>query len=89
MAVTEDATLAKVPSGLDPTAAAALPTAGVTALEIVTSLEPLTDKIVPIVGAGGGVGSFATQFAVNAGARVIASSCRRSQGSSSTTCRRR
>jgi NADPH:quinone reductase-like Zn-dependent oxidoreductase len=72
VAVTEDATLAKVPSGLDPTAAAALPTAGVTALEIVTSLEPLADTTVLIVGAGGGVGSFATQFAVNAGAHVIA-----------------
>jgi NADPH:quinone reductase-like Zn-dependent oxidoreductase len=35
-------------------------------------LEPLRGKTVLIVGAGGGVGSFATQFAVNAGARVIA-----------------
>jgi len=35
-------------------------------------LEPLDGKTVLIVGAGGGVGSFATQFAANAGARVIA-----------------
>ena len=35
-------------------------------------LEPLTGKTVLIVGAGGGVGSFATQFAVNAGGNVIA-----------------
>jgi NADPH2:quinone reductase len=72
VAVTEDAPLAKVPSGLDPEVAAALPTSGVTALQIVTSLEPLADKTVLMVGAAGGVGSFATQLAVNAGAHVIA-----------------
>jgi NADPH:quinone reductase len=49
-----------------------LPTAGGAGLALVTSVEPLADKTVLIVGAGGGVGSFATQFAVNAGARVIA-----------------
>ena len=37
-----------------------------------TVLAPLTGKTFLIIGAGGGVGSFATQFAVNAGARVIA-----------------
>jgi len=36
-------------------------------------LEPLAGKTVLIVGAGGGAGSFATQFAANAGASVIAS----------------
>ena len=35
-------------------------------------LEPLAGKTVLIVGAGGGAGSFATQFAANAGASVIA-----------------
>jgi len=59
-----------VPKGLDPAVAAALPTAGVTALEIVESLEPLVGKIVLIVGAAGGVGSFATQLAANAGAHT-------------------
>jgi NADPH2:quinone reductase len=72
VAVTEDAPLARVPDGLDPVVAAALPTAGGTGLALVASLEPLAGKTVLIVGAGGGVGSFATQFAVNAGARVIA-----------------
>ena len=72
VAVPEDATLARVPKGLDPVVAAALPTAGATALEIVESLEPLVGKIVLIVGAAGGVGSFATQLAANAGAHVIA-----------------
>jgi NADPH:quinone reductase-like Zn-dependent oxidoreductase len=72
VAVTEDAPLARVPDGLDAELAAALPTAGGTALQIVASLEPLADKTVLIVGAGGGVGSFATQLAVSAGAHVIA-----------------
>jgi NADPH:quinone reductase-like Zn-dependent oxidoreductase len=72
VAVAEDAPLAKVPAGLDDTVAAALPTAGGAGLELVDLLEPLTDKTLLIVGAGGGVGSFATQFAVNAGGKVIA-----------------
>ena len=72
VAVTEDAPLAPVPDGLDPVVAAALPTAGSTALDIVQLLEPLAGKTVLIVGAAGGVGSFATQFAANAGAHVIA-----------------
>lgn len=65
----QDAPLARIPAGLDPVTAAALPTAGVTALEIAESLAPLDGKIVLIVGAAGGVGSFVTQFAAQAGAR--------------------
>ena len=72
VAVTEDAPLARVPGGLDDVVAAALPTAGGAGLALVDLLEPLADKTVLIVGAGGGVGSFATQFAANAGASVIA-----------------
>ena len=72
VAVTEDAPLARVPSGLDDVVAAALPTAGGAGLALVDLLEPLADKTVLIVGAGGGVGSFATQFAANAGGNVIA-----------------
>ena len=72
VAVTEDAPLARVPTGLDDVVAAALPTAGGAGLALVDLLKPLTDKTVLIVGAGGGVGSFATQFAANAGGNVIA-----------------
>jgi len=72
VAVREDAPLARVPVGLDDVVAAALPTAGGAGLALVDLLEPLTDKTVLIVGAGGGVGSFATQFAVKAGGKVIA-----------------
>jgi NADPH:quinone reductase len=72
VAVTAEAPLASVPKGLDLIEAAAVPTVGGTGLTLVESLEPLEDKTVLFVGAGGGVGSFATQYAVIAGARVIA-----------------
>jgi len=72
VAVTEDAPLARLPEGLDPIVAAALPTAGVTELQIVESLGQLTGKTVLMVGAAGGVGSFAMQLAAQAGAHVIA-----------------
>jgi NADPH:quinone reductase len=72
VAAPEDSPLARVPAGVDPAVAAAVPTTGMTGLAIVESLEPLSGKSMLIVGAGGGVGSFATQFAVEAGARVIA-----------------
>ena len=72
VAVTEDAPVARVPSGLEDVVAAALPTAGGAGLALVDLFETLTDKTVLIVGAGGGVGSFATQFAANAGGNVIA-----------------
>jgi NADPH:quinone reductase len=72
VAVTESAPLAPVPRGLDPIVAAALPTAGGAALAIVESLGPLGGKTLLLVGAAGGIGSFATQFAANAGAQLIA-----------------
>jgi NADPH:quinone reductase len=68
----QDAPLARIPAGLDAVTAAALPTVGVTALAIAELLAPLDGKIVLIVGAAGGVGSFLTQFAAQAGAHVDA-----------------
>jgi NADPH:quinone reductase len=70
--VSEDAPLAALPPGLDPMVAATLPTAAGTALDIVDLLEPLHGKTLLIVGDGDGIGSFATQFAANEGAHVIA-----------------
>ncbi|HWC39108.1 MAG TPA: NADP-dependent oxidoreductase [Acidimicrobiales bacterium] len=72
VAVTAEAPLAPVPEGLGLVEAAAVPTVGGTGLTLVESLEPLEDKTVLIVGAGGGVGTFATQYAVSAGAEVLA-----------------
>jgi NADPH:quinone reductase len=72
VAVTAEAPLARVPDGVDLVVAAAVPTAGLSGLGLVEFVEPLDDQVVLIIGAAGGVGTFATQFAVNAGARVIA-----------------
>jgi NADPH2:quinone reductase len=72
VAVSQDAPLARIPVGLDPVTAAALPTVGVTAMQIAESLMPLDGKIALIVGAAGGIGSFLTQFAAQAGAHVDA-----------------
>jgi NADPH:quinone reductase-like Zn-dependent oxidoreductase len=72
VAVFEDAPLALVPDGLDLVVASALPTAGMAGLSLVEPLGSLTGKTALIVGAGGGVGTFATQFAVDAGGHVIA-----------------
>ncbi len=73
VAVNEDAPLALLPDGLDFVVASALPTAGMAGLSLVEDVpEPLAGKTLLIVGAGGGVGTFATQFAVDAGALVIA-----------------
>jgi NADPH:quinone reductase-like Zn-dependent oxidoreductase len=46
VAVTEDAPLARVPSGLDDVVAAALPTAGGAGLALVDLLDPLAEKTV-------------------------------------------
>jgi len=67
-----DSTLVRIPPRIDAAVAASVPTVGMTGLSIVESLAPLDGKSVLIVGAAGGVGSFATQFAVQSGAHVIA-----------------
>lgn len=72
VAAPEDAPLARVPRGLDPVVAASLPTPGVTALSIADLLQPLSGKTTLVVGATGAVGSFFTQFAAQAGARIVA-----------------
>jgi NADPH:quinone reductase-like Zn-dependent oxidoreductase len=72
VAASADAPLAQVPAGLDPVTAAALPTAGGTAMAIAESLAPLAGKTALIVGASGGVGSFLTQLAAQAGAHIDA-----------------
>ena len=71
VAVSQDANLAPVPHGMDLVTAAAMPTAGGTALDIAGRLGPLSGKTVLINGAAGGIGSFVTQVAARAGASVI------------------
>ncbi len=65
-------TVAKIPDGVDFATAAALPTAGLTALQIIRDfVQAKAGMTILIHGAAGGVGSFASQIAKNKGARVI------------------
>jgi NADPH2:quinone reductase len=70
--ITEDLSIAKVPEGVDLATAGAAPLAGIAALMSVDAAELSAGHVVLIVGATGGVGSFAVQLAAGAGARVIA-----------------
>jgi NADPH:quinone reductase-like Zn-dependent oxidoreductase len=64
--------LAVLPDSVDFGPAAALPVAGVTALQALRALGPVVGRRVLITGASGGVGRFAVQLAARAGAHVIA-----------------
>jgi NADPH:quinone reductase-like Zn-dependent oxidoreductase len=63
---------AVVPDGVDLVDAAALPGAGVTALQAIRRLGPLLGRRVLVTGASGGVGRFAVQLAALSGAHVVA-----------------
>jgi NADPH:quinone reductase-like Zn-dependent oxidoreductase len=63
---------ARVASGVDVAAAGAAPLAGITAMAAIEALQVSSGDRVLIVGATGGVGSFATQLAAHAGATVVA-----------------
>lgn len=69
--VRADAAVRK-PATIDHAQAAALPLAGLAALAAVEALDPQSAETIVIIGATGGVGSFATQLIVGRGARVIA-----------------
>ena len=64
--------VAAKPAGISAVEAASIPLAGITALMCVEAVDASAGDIVLIVGASGGVGSFATQLAVQRGAHVIA-----------------
>jgi NADPH2:quinone reductase len=63
---------AKRPEDLPVQVAAALPTAGGTALAAVEALDAKPGDTIAIVGAAGGVGGFATQLAAQRGIHVVA-----------------
>jgi NADPH2:quinone reductase len=65
-------TVTRKPPSLDHTVAAAIPTAGVTALNMADALQLSEGQTVVAVGATGGVGSFFVQLAARRGARVVA-----------------
>ena len=64
--------VAILPDSVDFGAAAALPVAGVTALQALRALGHVVGRRVLVTGASGGVGRFAVQLAARAGAHVIA-----------------
>jgi NADPH:quinone reductase-like Zn-dependent oxidoreductase len=64
--------LALKPASLDWDVAAAIPLAASTALDAVDAVDPKPGDTLLIMGATGGVGSFALQLAAQRGARVIA-----------------
>jgi NADPH:quinone reductase-like Zn-dependent oxidoreductase len=65
-------TVARIPSSVDFATAAALPTAGSTALQIIRDVVAGKPGMTILIhGAAGGVGSYASQISRNLGARVI------------------
>ena len=74
--VPEDNFVARKPVGVNLAAAGAAPLAGITALSALDALGVSEGDTVLVVGANGGVGSFAVQLAANAGATVIAPALR-------------
>jgi NADPH2:quinone reductase len=64
--------LARTPDGVSDEQAAALPTAGVTALRTIELLSVSAGQLLVIMGATGGVGGYAVQIARSRGAQVIA-----------------
>ncbi|MEA2509171.1 MAG: hypothetical protein QOG21_1253 [Actinomycetota bacterium] len=63
--------IASKPDGVPHESAAAIPTAGVTALMLLNALEPVEGQVILAIGTTGGVGSYFVQLAAQRGARVI------------------
>jgi NADPH:quinone reductase-like Zn-dependent oxidoreductase len=70
-ATASTATIAKRPVAVSEVSAAALPLAGVSALMSVEAAALRPNDVVVIVGASGGIGSYAVQLAAATGAHVI------------------
>jgi len=69
-------TLSPKPESLGFAEAAAVPTAGLTALAAIEAAGPVSGQTIAVVGATGGVGSFVTQLASARGATVVAVSAK-------------
>ena len=68
--------VAKKPKSIGFAEAAALPTPGLAAMDLVDAVDPREGETALVVGATGGVGSYAVQLAARRGARVIATARR-------------
>jgi len=71
------AAMADKPASVDFDHAAALPTPALAALACIDAVSPNDGDAVLVVGATGGVGSYAVQIAAHRGARVIATTAGR------------
>jgi NADPH:quinone reductase len=80
LAVPQAVAVARTPEGVSDVDASALGVAGTTAVEAVEVVQPAEGQRVLIVGATGGVGSFAIQLARLRGAYVIATGAARRRG---------
>ena len=65
-------TIARKPASVDHADAAAIPIAGVTALNMLDAVPLAEGHVVVVIGATGGVGSYLVQIATARGARVVA-----------------
>ncbi len=68
----QDDCFAPTPVGVPSIEAACLPLCGIVAHRCVDGVDPRPDDVVVIVGASGGIGSYAIQLASACGARVVA-----------------
>jgi NADPH:quinone reductase-like Zn-dependent oxidoreductase len=73
LAIPQAGQVSRTPEGLDDAEAATLGVAGTTAMNAVEAVSPADGSTVLVLGATGGVGSFALQLAAARGAHVIAS----------------
>jgi NADPH2:quinone reductase len=87
IAVPGDISIAPVPTGVDLAAIGATPVAGITAMLAIDALELSEGDTLLVVGAPGGVGSFAVQLGVRAGAMVVAPALPEDEARSSTSSR--
>jgi NADPH:quinone reductase-like Zn-dependent oxidoreductase len=70
-ATASQGTVAKRPASMDAVTGAALPLAGLSAMQSVDAIDPKAGETVVVVGAAGGIGTYAVQLLRAAGARVI------------------
>ena len=71
-AIATTGTIAKRPDFIDAKFGAALPLAGVSALQLVEPIGLKKGDVLVVLGAAGGIGSFAVQIAKDSGAAVVA-----------------
>ena len=72
LATMSTSTIARKPASVDHADAAAIPIAGVTALNMLDAVPLADGHVVVVIGATGGVGSYLAQIATARGARVVA-----------------